>query len=130
MHPSHDSGTRPELRLSDADRDDAIAQLSEHYAAGRLDKDEFDERSDAVWTARTRGDLAPVFVDLAPVRRERPSYSGPRWRRGWFRPPFVPVLFVLIALTVVTHVPFVLLAFAGWFLFVGRRRRWYGRPLR
>jgi hypothetical protein len=117
---------RPEQRISDADRDRAIDRLSEHYAAGRLDKDEFDERSDAVWTAKTEGDLAPVFADLAPPRRTPSSRRGfgPWGRRGWFPLPFFPVLFVLIALTVVTHIPFVLLALAGWFLVFGGRRRW------
>ncbi len=115
---------RPDQRISDADRDRAIDRLSEHYAAGRLDKDEFDERSDAVWTAKTEGDLAPVFADLAPPRRApspRPGFA-PWGRRGWFPLPFFPVLFVLIALTVVTHIPFVLLAFVGWFFVLGRRR--------
>ena len=55
------------LRISDADRASALDLLSEQYAQGRLDKDEFDERSDAVWSAKTQGDLAPVFADL-PVR--------------------------------------------------------------
>jgi len=65
------------LRLSDADREAATGLLSEQYAVGRLNKDEFDERSDAVWSAKTRGDLAPVFADLPvrspalPVRVER-----------------------------------------------------------
>jgi hypothetical protein len=112
----------PRLRLSDADRDDAIARLSEHYAAGRLDKDEFDERSDAVWTARTQGDLAPVFVDLAPVSVDR-SGRRSRVRRGWFPVPFLPVLFGLIVLTAITHIPFVLLAFLGCVFVFGRRRR-------
>jgi hypothetical protein len=118
-------GPRPELRLSDADREDAIARLSEHYAAGRLDKDEFDERSDAVWTARTGADLTPVFADLEPVgsAQPHPAFRGPWGRRGWMPLPFLPVLFVLIALTVLTHVPFVLLAFVGCFFVVGRRRR-------
>ena len=55
------------LRISDADRETALDLLGEQYAVGRLDKDEFDERSDAVWSAKTQGDLAPVFADL-PVR--------------------------------------------------------------
>ena len=121
----------PEMRLSDADRDEAIVRLSDHYAAGRLDKDEFDERSDAVWTARTGADLAPIFADLEPVRRvpqRDAGRTGPWGRRGRFPVPFLPVpflpvLFVLIALTVVTHVPFVLLAFLGCAFVVGRRRR-------
>ena len=77
-------------RISDADRDDAIARLGEHYAAGRLDKEEFDERSDAVWTARTDGDLAPVFADLVPPRRgDRGGPGGPApYGAGWFPLPF------------------------------------------
>jgi hypothetical protein len=106
------------LRLSDADREAAVDLLGEQYAVGRLTKDEFDERSDAVWSAKTRGDLAPVFVDL-PVRATAPRPTrGPRPRRRW-PIPLAPVLFVLIALTVLTHLPFVLLALA-LFLVVGR----------
>ncbi|WP_457113084.1 DUF1707 SHOCT-like domain-containing protein [Marmoricola sp. URHA0025 HA25] len=122
---------RPDLRLSDADRDRAIARLSEHYAAGRLDKEEFDERSDAVWTARTYADLAPIFADLGsvPTEREWPANRGRRgpWgRRGLLPVPFVPVLLLLIALTVLTHIPFVLLAFfACGFVFLRRRRRYH-----
>ena len=119
---------RPELRLSDADRDDAVARLSDHYAVGRLDKGEFDERSDAVWSARTQGDLHPVFADLGPVPGERPRYPGrpfgPWGRRGRFPLPFLPVVLVLIGLTAVTHVPFVLLALLGGaFVFSRRSRR-------
>jgi len=118
---------RPDLRLSDADRDDAIVRLSEHYAAGRLDKDEFDERSDAVWSARTGADLDPIFADLGPTPAERERYRrhgiGPWGRRGWFPLPFVPMLFVLIALTVLTHIPFVLLAFLGCAFAFSRRSR-------
>jgi hypothetical protein len=121
---------RPDLRLSDADRDDAVARLGEHYAAGRLDKDELDERSDAVWSARTEADLDPVFADLGPTPAERARYRrhGHGWwgRPGWFPLPVVPVLFVLLALTVVTHVPFVLLALLGGALVLGRRR-WRSR---
>jgi hypothetical protein len=121
---------RPEMRLGDAERDEAIARLSEHYAAGRLDKDEFDERSDAVWTAKTQGDLRPVFADLAPPVRQRPRGHRPWGRRSWFPLPFVPVLVLLIALTVLTHIPFVLLAILGCaFVFSRRRRHWRGaRP--
>jgi hypothetical protein len=116
-----------DLRLGDADRDAAIARLSEHYAAGRLDKEELDERSDAVWTAKTRADLAPIFADLGPTQSERErggrGYRGPWGRRGWLPVPFVPVLFLLIALTVLTHIPFVLLAFLGCAFVFSRRRR-------
>jgi hypothetical protein len=112
-----------QMRLSDAEREAAIASLSEHYAAGRLDKDEFDERSDAVWTAKTGVDLAPIFADLGPLPTERPR-AGSWERRGRLPVPLVPLLVVLICLTVLTHVPFFLLLLVGWFVFVGRHRRW------
>ena len=73
------------LRISDADRAKALDLLSEQYAVGRLDKDEFDERSDAVWSAKTQGDLAPVFVDLpvrSPVLPARPTGPGTQWREA------------------------------------------------
>ncbi|MEO7351409.1 MAG: DUF1707 domain-containing protein [Marmoricola sp.] len=106
------------LRLSDADRESAVELLSEQYALGRLTKEEFDERSDAVWSAKTQGDLAPVFVDL-PVG----SPSTPARRSGWppsgrrrFPVSLAPVLFLVVAITVITHPPFVLFGLLAWFV--------------
>jgi len=106
------------LRLSEADREAAVDQLGEHYAVGRITKDEFDERSDAIWSAKTRGDLAPIFADL-PVRSPAlpaPTSRGPFPRSLRWTFPLVPVLFVLIAITVVTHLPFVLFGLLAWFV--------------
>lgn len=52
------------LRVSDADRDKAIAELSEHFQAGRLTLDEFEERSGRALNAKTAGDLRGLFTDL------------------------------------------------------------------
>ncbi|CAM3804330.1 hypothetical protein NOZE110980_15950 [Nocardioides zeicaulis] len=52
----------PRLRVSDADRERAMADLATHYAEGRLDHEEYDERLDAIWTARTRVPLVPVLA--------------------------------------------------------------------
>jgi uncharacterized membrane protein len=116
------------LRLSDADREAAMDLVSEQYAVGRLTKDEFDERSDAVWSARTRGDLAPVFVDLpvrAPAGPVRPAGRPPR--PGRRRPvPLAVALVALVVLTVVTHLPLVLLAVVLWCALGHRRARWHG----
>ena len=65
-----------ELRASDADRDHALAVLSEHCAAGRLTLDELSERADLVYAARTQPELADVLRDLpAPptALRRRPA---------------------------------------------------------
>ena len=67
----HPSGS---LRVSDADRDRAIAELSEHYQAGRLTTEEFEDRSGRALAARTSGDLAALFTDLP--RRQAPVTSA------------------------------------------------------
>lgn len=131
------------LRLSDAERDQAATALGEHFAQGRLTTDEHAERLDRIWAARTRGELEPVFRDLPDPKRaameRRTSRSGPPayWssgfrRRGPLPPPIFVVFAVLVALTIVTHVPFVLVGlFAVLFVAMRRRRRathWAGHP--
>jgi len=41
------------LRVSDADRDRAIAELSEHYQAGRLSTEELEDRTGRALQDRT-----------------------------------------------------------------------------
>jgi hypothetical protein len=53
-----------ELRASDADRDAAAAVLGGAMATGRLTSTEYAERLDAVYAAKTLGDLAPLTRDL------------------------------------------------------------------
>jgi len=82
-----------ELRASDAEREHALAVLSEHCAAGRLTLDELSERVDAVHATRMQSELDELLRDLpaavAPVRR-RPArftlavFSGAA-RRGCLR---------------------------------------------
>jgi hypothetical protein len=52
------------IRVSDADRDAAIGELSEHFQAGRLTQEEFDERAGLALRARTGNDLNELFTDL------------------------------------------------------------------
>lgn len=54
----------PSLRASDDDRERVAVVLREAYAAGRLTNEEFTERLDATYAARTFGDLAPLTADL------------------------------------------------------------------
>jgi hypothetical protein len=53
-----------DIRVSDADRDRAIAELSKHFQAGRLSQEEFEDRSGRALRARTGGDLSELFIDL------------------------------------------------------------------
>ncbi len=57
------------LRIGDAERDAAAADLGEHYVAGRLTLDELHERLGAVFSAKTYGQLTRVMADLPGSRR-------------------------------------------------------------
>jgi hypothetical protein len=57
-------GVDLELRAADADRDQAAAVLGGALATGRLTSAEHAERLDAVYAAKTLGDLAPLVRDL------------------------------------------------------------------
>lgn len=61
------------LRASDEDRSILTQVLAEAYADGRLDREEFDERSDAARAVRTLGDIDPLLRDLVPAR---PATAG------------------------------------------------------
>ncbi|MDH6626711.1 hypothetical protein M2271_004528 [Streptomyces sp. LBL] len=65
----------PELRASDADRERVAEVLREAVAEGRLDMEEFGERLDATYQARTYGELAPITRDLPAAAR---TDSAPR----------------------------------------------------
>lgn len=54
----------PGMLASAADRDRALDLLKAAYGEGRLDKEEFDLRSDRVMAARHYGELAPIVADL------------------------------------------------------------------
>jgi uncharacterized membrane protein len=71
------------MRASDADRERAAEVLREAHAEGRLSAEELHERLDAVFAARTYGELAPVTADL-PAVPAAPGAPAPRpdpWRR-------------------------------------------------
>ncbi|MHC0433950.1 DUF1707 SHOCT-like domain-containing protein [Streptomyces sp. O3] len=72
----------PELRASDADRERVAERLRDAVAEGRLDMEEFEQRLDAAYKARTYGDLEPLTRDLpatgapAPASATAPAVSG------------------------------------------------------
>jgi Flp pilus assembly protein TadB len=82
------------LRVSDAERQAVADRLSEHFAAGRLDQAEFDDRIGRAMGAKTRADLGGLFADLpetgAPAVHEHPY----RRRR---HPVLLLALFVVAA---------------------------------
>ena len=102
--------SNPGTRASDADRDQSAAALREHLAADRLTIEEFDERLDQAYAAKTLGELDQVMADLPgtgpgqlpdapadrsaarpPLTLRRPPGStaagrgrfSPPWRAAW-----------------------------------------------
>jgi hypothetical protein len=70
---------RPDQRLSDAERDEAVERLAAAQAEGRLTATEYQERADAARSAVTRGDLVPLFSDLpasAPASQQLPRATA------------------------------------------------------
>ncbi len=106
-----------DLRIGDLERDAAADALSAHYAAGRLDRVELDDRLAAVYAAKTGGQLAPLFVDLpgaqvALVGTPQPRSPG---RRG---PSFHPLMLLLPVVLVVSTVGAIAHGFPPVFLIV------------
>jgi hypothetical protein len=54
----------PGLRASDEQRERAAQDIREHFAAGRLNEDELDERVQAAYSAKTQPELDKIMVDL------------------------------------------------------------------
>jgi Domain of unknown function (DUF1707) len=96
------------LRVGDSERQEAVSALGEHYAAGRLDQDEYDTRVQAAYASRTRVDLRGLFGDLPEPTPFRPL-PAPGWQDGRVardrrrRPVLagVPVFPILLVLAVV-----------------------------
>jgi hypothetical protein len=74
------------LRVSDADRDRALTELSGHYQAGRLDAEEFDERSGQALKAKTGQELHTLFADLPDDQAQAP-WIAPSQVADWTGPP-------------------------------------------
>ena len=60
-------GERGTMRACDADRDRAAESLGVAYSEGRLSKDEYDERLESAFAARTYADLDQIVADLPAV---------------------------------------------------------------
>jgi hypothetical protein len=73
----------PRIRCSDAERDRTAALLREHLAAGRLTAEEFGERLDLAYAAKTLGELDQLLADLPAIDLyELPDRSVRRSGRG------------------------------------------------
>lgn len=89
----------PRIRASDADRERTVTLLREHHAEGRLTAEEFSDRVDRAFAAKTLGELDALLADLpgidlyrlpaAGIRPAPPGARRPRSHHAAFdrRPP-------------------------------------------
>ena len=68
---------RPPIRVGTAERTAAMTALDEHLAEGRIDIDEYGERSARAMNATTAPELAALFDDLPAPHPPLPGVAGP-----------------------------------------------------
>ena len=123
-----------QMRVSDAERQVAADRLAEHFADGRLDHAEFDERVGRAMSAKTQADLTGLFTDLPDHRTEvapTAQVGSPVARRGRPRPVLLLALVVVVALAAAHTVLFAglwLFAFLAVVLLVATRGVRHARP--
>jgi DUF1707 SHOCT-like domain len=90
----------PNLRASDADRDAMADRLRKHHTDGRLDPDEFQERLDRCFAAKTVGELAELTRDLPddPARHRAGGRTGFGLLGRLRMIPIVPIILAIVAI--------------------------------
>jgi hypothetical protein len=73
---------REAIRVSDADRDQAIGRLTHRFAEGRLSHETFVVRMDAALAAKEPADLVELFTDLPDSREPAPAPRLLDWLRS------------------------------------------------
>jgi hypothetical protein len=127
---------RAYLKASDADRDAVAERLRHATVEGRLVAEELEERLEAVFAARTYGELDAVVADLPVPRPRRQPVRRQHGIAHWVLPLLVMAIVFPIVAAVVAIAVFLLtgmftvwvvwLALA-WFFFGHRRIRYASR---
>ncbi len=65
-----------DIRVSSAEREEALAALAEHHAAGRLDANDYEDRRGRATDAIVRRDLTSLFTDLPEPRPRLGAVAG------------------------------------------------------
>jgi hypothetical protein len=120
------------VRIGDAERDQAVSLLSDHFVAGRLTQAEFEERSEQATRSRYNDELAPLFDDLPTSMELQVPQRGPSGvrRRPGPPPPILMLMpFLMIGLVISSlalAAPWLLWG-VFWIVLISgmSRRRWH-----
>ena len=80
------------LRASDQDRNLVLDVLGAAFADGKLNRAEFEDRTQSALTAATLGQCLSLLADLAPIRKQRDTLARPRARSNIHRGPVMAPL--------------------------------------
>jgi hypothetical protein len=123
---------RATLRASDADREQVAERLRHATAEGRLLAEELEERLEAVFAARTYGELDAIVADLpgTPVRRRERSrtFAIPRSPAVivalvFLLPVVVSMLIAAMVVITTLFTAWAVVLAVGWWVF-GQHRRY------
>jgi hypothetical protein len=118
------------IRIGDAERDQAVAVLSDHFVAGRLTQEEFEERSEQATRSRYTDDLVPLFADLPDDSQPVPAVWAPAQQD---RTPRVrqapPAIFFLAPILMIGLVVAAVAFTAPWLLWMFFWIALFSRPL-
>jgi hypothetical protein len=118
----------PEIRVGDAEREEALRALGDHMSAGRLDIEEYGDRTARATAAKTRGELIALFADLPepkphfgpPAPAQQPVRQAEQPIQSWQQRPLpqrlygalIPISFIIAAALFFT------VARGFWFIFL------------
>ncbi len=122
---------RATLRASDADRENVAERLRNATAEGRLLAEELEERLEAVFSARTYGELDAVVADLpgTPARRRERSLALAMPRPAvivalvFLLPVVVSLLIAAMVVITTLFTAWAVVLAVGWWMF-GQHRRY------
>lgn len=118
-----------EIRISSAERDDAVAALAVHRSTGRLTHEEYEKRLAETGAALTRAEIEALFDDLpaphpdlsAAVSPRPPPVVNPEWPGGRVATRLSRVMDVVGVLSLLAGLPIaIVLTAAGgmWWTFL------------
>ncbi len=109
------------MRASDADREATANVLRRHYTEGRLDSQEYDERIERCYTAKTLAELDELFGDLPRVetRKQESGHVRHAYRPPWRFAVIAPVVIALIVISALTGAHLFWLAWPLFFFVLG-----------
>jgi len=123
---------RANIRVSDTEREDALGKLGQHMTEGRLDIEEYGERTAKVATAKTRGEVLDLFDDLPDPRptfgrpAPPPAMAGPRTVSVGQRvaPVLIPIAAVMLAMALTFALRMPIFFLLPFFFIMANRGRW------